>query len=79
MSFPLRFTVLKERLEEFRGVKPKSIFSLNEAMVMTGASTIATYLIILLQFKTTEGDTQEELMEATFDPCHVINNATAGH
>lgn len=45
---------LREQFEEVKGLRPKKAYNLNSAMLVSGLSTAVTYLIILLQFKTSE-------------------------
>ena len=42
---------LKERFVEIGGIRPRNVFRLNKSMVLSAATTIFTYIIVLLQFK----------------------------
>ena len=46
-----RCAMLQEKFERFHCIRPRKMFRLNRAMVLGSASTLATYLVIMMQFR----------------------------
>ena len=46
--------MMKENFEDSTGISPQKTFTLNHAMVLSALSTLLTYLIVLMQFKSSD-------------------------
>ena len=71
-----RCAMIQEKLDRFQCLKPKKIFCLNKAMMLGAASTLATYLVIMMQFKTGELNGQPTQISACGNATTFVMNAT---